>query len=161
LPSRSMGKVHPAQSRGRRGRVQSRQRPDRRVPHGVSRDHRRAAHLHENLNAVRTPLIPIPKSSPHLPGADWTLTPRGTFPVDRPPLEGGTITIRGERIAAVLPRGRRKADADAGNVAILPGLVNAHTHLDLSDLHGKVRPGQDFIAWLRQVVAYRRTQTAK
>src|SRR5262245_49860432 len=100
----------------------------------------------------------MPKRSPHRAGAEWTLTARWILPVDGPPLEGGTITIRGEQIAAVLPHGQRKADEDAGNAAILPGLVNAHTHLDLSDLRGKVQPGRDFIAWLRQVVAYRRTQ---
>ena len=101
----------------------------------------------------------MPKQTPHRRGADRTLTARWIFPVDGPPLERGTVTIRGDRIHAVEPRGQRTADEDLGNVAILPGLVNAHTHLDLSDLRGQVKPQRDFIAWLRAIVAYRRTQT--
>jgi cytosine/adenosine deaminase-related metal-dependent hydrolase len=44
-----------------------------------------------------------------------------------------------------------------GNVAILPGLVNAHTHLDLSGLKGRVASGKDFLGWLREVVHHRRS----
>ncbi|HEV3255401.1 MAG TPA: hypothetical protein VG013_00845, partial [Gemmataceae bacterium] len=53
----------------------------------------------------------------------WTLTARWVFPVEGPPLERGIVTVRGERISAVEPYGRRGADLDLGNAAILPGLV--------------------------------------
>src|SRR5207249_7958082 len=66
----------------------------------------------------------------------WRLSGRWVFPVAQPPLEGGIVTIRGGRIAAVEKRGSRAADVDVGNAAILPGFVNAHTHLDLSALRG-------------------------
>lgn len=89
----------------------------------------------------------------------FTLTARWLFPIDRPPLAGGTITIQGERIMAVDEAGARAADLDLGNAAILPGFVNAHAHLDLSDAQGQCPPGVDFIAWLRAVVAQRRRQT--
>jgi cytosine/adenosine deaminase-related metal-dependent hydrolase len=88
--------------------------------------------------------------------ATWTLTVRWIFPVDGPPLEHGTATVAGERITAVEPRGQRTADLDLGNVAVLPGLVNAHTHLDLSGLRGKCPPTPDFTAWLRSVIRHRR-----
>src|SRR5262249_43076678 len=52
--------------------------------------------------------------------------------------------------------GVRAADMDLGNVAILPGFVNAHTHLDLSGMKGQVVPRRDFMAWLRQVIHHRR-----
>jgi cytosine/adenosine deaminase-related metal-dependent hydrolase len=86
----------------------------------------------------------------------WTLTARWVLPVEGPPLEGGTVTIRDDRILAVEPRGGWGADVDLGNVALVPGLVNAHTHLDLSGLRGRVRPAADFTAWLRAVVGHRR-----
>jgi cytosine/adenosine deaminase-related metal-dependent hydrolase len=90
---------------------------------------------------------------------EWTLTARWVFPVDGPPLERGTLTVRGERIVAVEPRANRQVDLDLGNAAVLPGLVNAHAHLDLSGLRGKCSPGADFVGWLRQVIARRRATT--
>jgi cytosine/adenosine deaminase-related metal-dependent hydrolase len=89
----------------------------------------------------------------------WTLTARWIFPVGGPPLERGTVTINADRIVAVEPRGARPADVDLGEAAALPGLVNAHTHLDLSGLRGLAPPSPDFTGWLRQVIAHRRTAT--
>jgi cytosine/adenosine deaminase-related metal-dependent hydrolase len=89
----------------------------------------------------------------------WTLTARWVFPAARPPLERGTVTIEGDRILAVEPHGERAADFDLGNCAILPGLVNAHTHLDLTGMRGLALPTLDFIGWLRQVIAHRRSRS--
>lgn len=90
-----------------------------------------------------------------------TYTARVVFPVAGPPLVGGTLTVRGDRIAAVEPRGGRTPDVDLGNVALIPGLVNAHTHLDLSGARGLVPPtdADHFTDWLRGVIAYRRGRT--
>jgi cytosine/adenosine deaminase-related metal-dependent hydrolase len=85
-----------------------------------------------------------------------TLTARWIFPVSQPPLEGGTITLEADRIVAVEPRGSRRADLDLGDAALLPGLVNAHTHLDLTGLRGQCPPGRDLPSWLRTVIAARR-----
>jgi cytosine/adenosine deaminase-related metal-dependent hydrolase len=89
----------------------------------------------------------------------WTLTARWVFPGSGPPLAGGTVTVAGERIAAVEPRGARRADLDLGDALVLPGLVNAHTHLDLSGIPARVPLGTDFTDWLRGVIAYRRGRT--
>ncbi|MGH7170345.1 MAG: amidohydrolase family protein [Gemmataceae bacterium] len=89
----------------------------------------------------------------------WTLTARWVFPVSHPPLADGVLTIAGERIISVEPRGRQAVDEDLGEVAILPGFVNAHTHLDLSGLRGRCPPSGDFTSWLRQVIAHRRGMT--
>ena len=91
--------------------------------------------------------------------APRTLTARWIFPVDRDPIPDGTMTIQNDRIVAVEAKGQRQADKDLGNVAILPGLVNAHTHLDLSGLRGLTPPTADFTTWLRQVVNHRRTMS--
>jgi cytosine/adenosine deaminase-related metal-dependent hydrolase len=88
----------------------------------------------------------------------FTLTARWIFPVDQAPLAGGAITVRGTIIESVDPAGTRVADLDLGNVAILPGFTNAHTHLDLSDAGGKCPATPDFTNWLRAVIAHRRNQ---
>jgi cytosine/adenosine deaminase-related metal-dependent hydrolase len=85
-----------------------------------------------------------------------TYAARWIFPIDAPPLERGTITLCAGKIVAV---GIRKAGVDLGNVAILPGFVNAHTHLDLSGARGQCPPCADFTQWLRQVIAFRRSRT--
>jgi cytosine/adenosine deaminase-related metal-dependent hydrolase len=93
------------------------------------------------------------------PSDEYSLTARWVFPVDGPPIERGVVTLLGEQIYAVEPHGKRTPDTDLGNVAILPGFVNAHTHLDLSGLRGKCPPSPDFTDWLRQVIAHRRATT--
>lgn len=86
----------------------------------------------------------------------WTLTARWIFPVDGPPLEGGTVSIAGPHIVAVEPAGVRTPDLNLGNTAVIPGLVNCHTHLDLTGLRGQCPPTSDFTGWLRSVIQYRR-----
>src|SRR5947209_713827 len=93
------------------------------------------------------------------PGREWSLTARWVFPVDGPPLAHGYVAIQGDRITAVEAQGLRTADVDLGNVAVLPGFVNAHTHLDLTGLRGLAPPSPDFTGWLRQVIAHRRSRT--
>ncbi|HEY7311070.1 MAG TPA: amidohydrolase family protein [Gemmataceae bacterium] len=91
------------------------------------------------------------------PQPPWTLSARWLLPVSGPPIAGGGLTIAGERIVAVEPAGERPVDVDLGEVAVLPGLVNAHTHLDLTGLRGRCPPSADFTGWLRQVIAHRRS----
>lgn len=88
-----------------------------------------------------------------------SLTARWILPMAGPPLENGIVRIDGERIAGVESRGWGRADVDLGDVAVLPGFVNCHTHLDLSGLQGKCPLSADFTAWLRSVIAHRRGQT--
>ena len=90
-----------------------------------------------------------------------TLTARWVFPASSPPLERGTVTVSDGTIVAVEARGTRTPDEDLGNVAIIPGLVNTHTHLDLSGARGLIPPTDPdhFTDWLRGVIAYRRTRT--
>jgi cytosine/adenosine deaminase-related metal-dependent hydrolase len=87
-----------------------------------------------------------------------SLRARCVFPVDRPPIEHGIVTFEDERIVAVRtePLGRRDDVHDLGAVALLPGLVNAHTHLEFSNL---LRPlgksGMPLAEWIRLVIAER------
>jgi len=69
--------------------------------------------------------------------ADWIL------PIADEPIGRGYVAVEGGRITGV---GReRPGDAqDLGPVAVLPALVNAHTHLELSYLRGRLPPGTSF-----------------
>jgi cytosine/adenosine deaminase-related metal-dependent hydrolase len=91
--------------------------------------------------------------------AMWSVQARWLFPVEAPPIREGVLTLCGDKILAVEPPGLRSTDCHLGNVAILPGLVNAHTHLDLGALRGKLSPSSDFTQWLRGVVHYRRNSS--
>jgi cytosine/adenosine deaminase-related metal-dependent hydrolase len=78
--------------------------------------------------------------------------------VEGPPLENGTVEIGDGRIAAVHER-FDPAASDLGNVAIIPALVNCHTHLELSDVPEPLQPPLPFAAWIRRLVAHRRGRT--
>jgi aminodeoxyfutalosine deaminase len=87
--------------------------------------------------------------------APIALKARYVFPVSSAPIVDGMVGIEGDRITAV----GRKVSADTvenlGNVAILPGLVNAHTHLELSDLKKPLgKPGIKFADWIRSIKKY-------
>ncbi len=59
------------------------------------------------------------------------------------------MSIEGGRVLAVGPaQADRHADVDFGDAVILPGFVNAHTHLELTGLRGKVPPRGSFIDWI-------------
>ncbi|MGB2797166.1 MAG: amidohydrolase family protein [Phycisphaerae bacterium] len=55
--------------------------------------------------------------------------------------------------------GARDAVEDFGESAILPGFVNGHTHLSLSDLGGKFRPTRNFAGWIGRLTARRLART--
>src|SRR5215217_9176498 len=90
------------------------------------------------------------------------LRARWVLPISSPPLDDGWVDVSEDRITG-LGQGRGDADAggderDLGHVALLPGLVNAHTHLELSYLAGAVPPATQFTDWIREVMALRRAQ---
>lgn len=70
-----------------------------------------------------------------------------------------SVLVDAGRILAVgdsTPLARSHPDAileDLGDVILLPGLVNAHTHLELSDSHAGPSPTSGFAAWLLALVS--------
>jgi cytosine/adenosine deaminase-related metal-dependent hydrolase len=88
---------------------------------------------------------------------------RWLIPVAGPIVENGALTVLDGRIAAIAPRHRADLPAgdatfELGDVVLLPGFVNAHTHLEFSGLSQPLgRPGMSFPDWVREVLAYRRT----
>ena len=97
-----------------------------------------------------------------LPDGPITFTARLVFPVDAPPIIDGAVTVRAGRIVAVGRGAGDNAAVSLGNVAILPGFVNAHAHLEFSDLDEPLgKPGSALPDWIRTVVAHRRTRAVE
>jgi cytosine/adenosine deaminase-related metal-dependent hydrolase len=89
-----------------------------------------------------------------------TFRARYLFPADGPPIPDGTVQIDSGRLVAVADRHASGPAQDLGNVAILPALINAHVHLEFSDLTAPLGvPGMPFPDWLAAVVERRRQQT--
>ena len=84
---------------------------------------------------------------------------RWVFPVDAEPIENGTVEIDAGQIAAV-HAARDPQAVDLGNAAVIPALVNSHTHLEFSDLAEPIHPPQPFTDWIRALVAHRRSRPA-
>jgi aminodeoxyfutalosine deaminase len=84
--------------------------------------------------------------------AAWVL------PISEPPIRDGWIAVDRGRVVALGRPGPsgRDYDVNLGHVAILPGLVNAHTHLELSYLRDRVPPASEFVTWIRRVMQARR-----
>ena len=81
--------------------------------------------------------------------ADWI------HPIARPPVRDGWVEIAGGRIVA-LGAGPVAGAVDLGPAVVLPALVNAHTHLELSYLAGRVAPAPSFLEWVRALLEARR-----
>jgi cytosine/adenosine deaminase-related metal-dependent hydrolase len=80
-------------------------------------------------------------------------------PVATPPIRDGWVDVEDGRIAGVGQNAAHADDAnDLGSVVLMPGLVNAHTHLELSYLRQQIPPSDRFVSWVRYVMASRRSR---
>ncbi|MFN2637518.1 MAG: amidohydrolase family protein [Gemmatimonadaceae bacterium] len=63
---------------------------------------------------------------------------RWVLPITQPPIENGTVVERNGAITYVGKRGSAPAgdDYDLGEAILLPGLINTHTHLELTAMRG-------------------------
>src|SRR5215204_3836804 len=82
---------------------------------------------------------------------------RWLLPISRPPLEHATVVEHAGRIVFV--GGRADAppgtDVNLGEVALSPGLVNAHTHLELTVMRGFLED-LAFRSWIYRLTRSRR-----
>lgn len=82
--------------------------------------------------------------------ADWLV------PVTAPPIPGGAVLVAaGGRVAAAgpdaaVPRPPGVPELVLRGAALLPGLVNTHTHLELTGLGGRAEE-DDFVAWIGNI----------
>lgn len=98
--------------------------------------------------------MPNPTGQPEF----HALKARYVFPVTGEPILDGLVTVQGERIVAVGRETPADHVRDLGSVALLPGLVNAHAHLELSQSSEPLgEPGTALTDWLGEVLRFRRT----
>ncbi|MHA3773158.1 amidohydrolase family protein [Verrucomicrobiota bacterium sgz303538] len=82
--------------------------------------------------------------------------------MDSPPLENGAVAVDGNSIAAI---GKIEDLAwlddgpviDLGDVALFPGLINAHCHLDYTMMRYAIAPPKSFTAWVQRINALKRS----
>jgi cytosine/adenosine deaminase-related metal-dependent hydrolase len=81
------------------------------------------------------------------------------LPIAAPPIRDGWVTVARGRVVAVgggrPPDGPGVEHRDLGHSVLLPGLINAHTHLELSWLWGKVPPASSLPAWVATLLGLR------
>jgi cytosine/adenosine deaminase-related metal-dependent hydrolase len=81
-------------------------------------------------------------------------------PVDAPPIAGGRVAVAEGRVQWVGRAGEAGAPegpvTDLGDGVLMPGLVNAHCHLELSHLAGQVDTSRGFVHWVEEVVEKRK-----
>jgi cytosine/adenosine deaminase-related metal-dependent hydrolase len=87
---------------------------------------------------------------------------RWVLPVSTAPIEHGAVAVAGQQIAGtgthaeIVERFPDFKVESFGEAIILPGLVNTHTHLELTALRGYLENEErDFFAWLRKLTAAR------
>jgi aminodeoxyfutalosine deaminase len=95
------------------------------------------------LNTINSPLL---------------LRARFVLPGSQPPIADGAVLVSGRRLAAVgrwrnLSAHNRQQTVDLGDAVLLPGLVNAHCHLDYTDMAGQFPPPKVFSDWLKLITA--------
>ncbi len=84
------------------------------------------------------------------------LSARWIIPISSAPIANGAVLVGEDgRIAAVgpdasVPSGGEVQSRDVGDVALMPGLVNTHTHLELMALRGLVQD-RPFTRWIAQI----------
>lgn len=86
------------------------------------------------------------------------LRARVLLPISQPPIENGAIRISGNRITEIgrwneFSFSSEDEVIDLGETILLPGLINAHCHLDYTDMSGLMPPQKSFTDWIRLMLA--------
>lgn len=91
--------------------------------------------------------------------AAWVL------PVTSPPIRDGFVAVRDGVVTAVgpmieRPRESAAVEIDLEATILMPGFVNAHTHLELSHLEGSVPGDRGFVTWVEDQLRVRAERSA-
>ncbi|HVK58591.1 MAG TPA: amidohydrolase family protein [Candidatus Kapabacteria bacterium] len=85
---------------------------------------------------------------------------RCILPLADPPIENGAIVTNQGRIQWIGRWNECSVDVgndvvDLGEVALTPGLINAHCHLDYTNMAGKIPPSRDFPDWVKTILSFK------
>jgi aminodeoxyfutalosine deaminase len=82
---------------------------------------------------------------------------RAVVTMDGPPIENGAVAVSADRVVdvgefpEVSARYSSQEIIDLGEQVLLPGLINAHCHLDYTCLRGKIPCQKSFTNWIRAI----------
>lgn len=98
----------------------------------------------------------MPDAQRPISNSQLILRSRAVLPVCKPAIEDGAVVISGTRIIAVghwknIRRHHRGEVYDCGESVLLPGLINAHCHLDYTDMAGLFPPQKSFCDWIKLI----------
>jgi cytosine/adenosine deaminase-related metal-dependent hydrolase len=80
--------------------------------------------------------------------------------MDHPTAFSGAVRVRGNSITAVGPDLVPEAAEeviDLGRAVLMPGLINAHCHLDYTAFKGAIFPGTSFTEWIKRINAIKKS----
>jgi cytosine/adenosine deaminase-related metal-dependent hydrolase len=83
---------------------------------------------------------------------------RTVVPIEGEPIDNGAVVVTGNLISDVGPfdeiKRRRTGEVlDLGDQILMPGLINAHCHLDYTVLRGAIAPPRSFSGWIGEINA--------
>jgi aminodeoxyfutalosine deaminase len=95
---------------------------------------------------------------PPLQLSQMIIRARTVVTMDGTPIENGAVAVSEDRIADVgrfddIKTRNAGTTVDLGEQVLLPGLINAHCHLDYTCLRGKIPPRKSFTDWIRAINA--------
>jgi cytosine/adenosine deaminase-related metal-dependent hydrolase len=90
------------------------------------------------------------------------LRARTVVPVSHAPIDDGAVVVSGNTISAVgnfteIRAAHSGNVTDLGECVLLPGLVNAHCHLDYTMMRRAIQPQRSFTEWIRRINALKRS----
>jgi len=88
------------------------------------------------------------------------------LPISGAPIPNGAVAVSGNTITAVGSFEEIRAAhggevIDLGERALMPGLVNAHCHLDYTMMRRSIQPQRSFTEWIRRINALKRSLGAE
>src|SRR6185295_953868 len=123
-----------------------------RRPHGRPGGRRRMAARIDapDRRGRRGPIRPAETRLAHM----TTYRARWVLPITAPAIENGSVTVENGRITQV-GQASPKGAMDLGDAILMPGLVNAHCHLELTVMRGFLED-LDFRRWILRLTSARR-----